>query len=85
MKMFERERPSKVFRKDVSRILSPCNFLQAEILGPKAILNPQIRRRQVPDFAQAPATADSNRIRRVCLDQDCPIEAEVMCHRSQRQ
>ena len=78
--MSQEQRPRNIFREDVGSVFRARDFFQTEVLRPQAVLHPQVCRRKVPDFSEAPATADPDGRCGVRFDQDLPVHPEVGCH-----
>ena len=76
-KMAKKDRTFNNFRHDISAILRPRNFVQCTVARSEAILDPQVRHRQMADPAQTPASADSNCCSGVRRDLQSHIEAKV--------
>ena len=80
--VFER-RPIHECGQDIAGVVNAWDAVQTKVSLAEAVLHPEIGRRKVPDFAQAPATANSHCGGCISVYGNVPVQSEISSHRLQ--
>ena len=81
--MFFEERPGKMFREAIGRVLPPEDLLQADLAAPDLALDPQEARIEVPDAAHPQPPAHPHRCSGISMHSQRVRYPEVSAYASQ--